>query len=170
MFSQVLGPAGILDLSRLGRTKVLHYFTRVRRYFARRLLLYEAGGCRRTEDVADAMVRACQVLHVRLTPLLSAAGVNALLGRAIALAAREFPFLAGLGALRAPDCSLDGLREALDADDPSGAADAVVAILGNFLWLLVDFIGENLGLRKVHEASPGVPFTPPEASPYKAPS
>ncbi len=138
--------------------------------FARRLLLHEAGGRQRSEDFADAMIRACQALHVRLTPLLSAAGVNALLGRAITLAAREFPILAELSAIRAPDCSLNGLQEALDKDDPSGAADAVVAILGNFLWLLVDFIGENLGLRKVHEAWPGVPFILPKASPDKAPS
>jgi len=135
--------------------------------FARRLLLHEAGGRESAEDFADAMVRACQALHVRLTPLLSAAGVNALLGRALTLAAREFPFLAAVGAVKGPDCSLDGLREALAGHD--AAADAVVAILGNFLWLLVDFIGENLGLRKVHEAWPGVPYEP-ETSPEKAPS
>src|SRR5258705_8661434 len=70
--------------------------------FARRLLLHEAGGRQRTEDFADAMGRACQALHVRLTPLLSAAGVNALLGRANTLAARDFPFLAAVGALRGP--------------------------------------------------------------------
>lgn len=136
--------------------------------FARRLLMHEAGGRQRTEDLAGAMERACQALYIRLTPLLSAAGVNALVGRAIALAAREFPSLATIGAMKAPDCSLDGLRAALDEQSPSAAADAVVAILGNFLWLLVTFIGENLGLRKVHEAWPDVPFTPPEASPGKA--
>jgi hypothetical protein len=74
--------------------------------FARRLLVHEAAGRQRTEDLAAAMERACQALHTRLTPLLGAAGVNALLGRAIALAAREFPFLRGIGAIKAPDCSL----------------------------------------------------------------
>jgi len=49
-------------------------------------------------------------------------------------------------------------------------ADALVAIFGNFLWLLVEFIGENLGLRKVHEAWPDVPFKPPELRPEKAQS
>lgn len=135
--------------------------------FARRLLLHEAGGSQRTKDFTDAMERVCQLLNIRLTPLLSAAGVNALLGRAIALAARDFPFLAGIGAIRAPDCSMIGLREALDDQNPGRAADALVAILGNFLWLLVDFIGESLGLRKVHEAWPDVPYTSPGASSAK---
>ena len=124
--------------------------------------MHEAGGSQRTEDYADAMERACQALNIRLTPLLSAPGVNALLNRAVTLAAREFPFLKHVGAITAPDCSLNGLRQALDEHDPSEAADALVAILANFLWLLVDFIGENLGLRKVHEAWPDVPFKPPE--------
>lgn len=135
--------------------------------FARRVLVHEAGGRQRTEDLAGAMERACQALHTRLTPLLSAAGVNALVGRAIALAAREFPSLA---TIKAPNCSLDGLRAALDEQNPCAAADAVVAIFGNFLWLLVTFIGEDLGLRKVHEAWPDVPFTALEALPEKAPS
>ena len=132
--------------------------------------MHEAGERPRTEDFVDAMERVCQALHVRLTPLLSAAGVNALLGRAITLAAREFPVLAGIGAIKAPDCSLGGLRDALDEQDPSGAADVLVAIFGNFLWLLVDFIGENLGLRKVREAWPDVPFTPPATSSEKVQS
>lgn len=132
--------------------------------------MHEAGGRERTVDAADAMERACHALHAQLAPLLSTAGVNALLGRAIALAAREFPHLAAVGAIRAPDCSLQGLREALDEHDSSGAFDALAAIFGNFLWLLVDFIGENLGLRKVREAWPEVPLTPPEGSLGKAPS
>ena len=128
--------------------------------FARRLLMHEAGGTLRTEDLVDAMERACQVLHADLAPLLSAAGVNALFGRATALAGRTFPPLAAIAAVRAPDCSFEGLRQALDGCGPSEAADMLVAIFANFLGLLIEFIGENLGLRKVHEAWPTVPFTP----------
>jgi len=134
--------------------------------FARRLFVHEARGGQRTQDLADAMERVCQALQTRLTPLLSASGVNALLGRAITLAAREFPFLTG--AITTRDCSLDGLRQAVEGHEPVEVAEALVAILANFLWLLVLFIGENLGLRKVHEAWPDVPFTPPGFSSEKA--
>lgn len=130
--------------------------------FARRLFMHEAGGRHRTQDFVDAMERACQGLHMRLTPLLSASGVNALLARAITLAAREFPFLTG--AVTTPDCSLESLRQAVEGHEPAEVAEALVAILANFLWLLVMFIGESLGLRKVQEAWPDVPLTPPGSS------
>jgi len=136
--------------------------------FARRLFEHEAGGRQRTQDFADAMERVCQALQTRLVPLVSIAGFNALLGRAVALAAREFPFLAGIGAITAPTCSLDGLRQSVEGREPPEVADALVAILAHFLWLLVIFIGENLGLRKVHEVWPDVPFTPPGFSSEKA--
>jgi hypothetical protein len=110
------------------------------------------------------MERVCQALHTQLAPLVSVAGFNALIGRAATLAAREFPFLAGIGAITAPNCSLDGLRQAVAGHEPAEVADALVAILAHFLWLLVIFIGENLGMRKVHEAWPAVPITPPGVS------
>ncbi len=135
--------------------------------FAQRLFVHEAGGHQRTQDSADAMERACQSLHTRLAPLLSEASVNALLGRAVTLAGRQFPFLASIGPVT--DCSLDGLRQVVDGLNAAEVADALVAILANFLWLLVTFIGQDLGLRKVHEAWPDVPFTPPASSSEKAP-
>jgi len=136
--------------------------------FAQRLLLHEAGGGQRTQDLADAMERACQALHSQLAPLVSAAGFNALLARAAKLAGREFPFLAAIGAITTPNCSFDGLRQAAEGREPAEVADALVAILANFIWLLVIFIGESLGLRKVHEVWPDVPFTPPGFSSEKA--
>lgn len=113
------------------------------------------------------MERTCRALHIRLTPLLSASGVNAPLARAITLAAREFPFLSGAGAT--PDCSMDALRKAVEGHEPAEVAEALVAILASFLSLLVMFIGENLGLRKVQEAWPDVPITPPASSSEKVP-
>jgi len=136
--------------------------------FARRLLLHEAGEGQRTEDLANAMERACQALHAQLTPLVSGAGFNALLGRAVKLAARDYSFLAATSVITNPTCSFDGLRQAAEGREPADVADALVAILANFIWLLVLFIGENLGLRKVHEVWPDVPFTPPGFSSEKA--
>jgi hypothetical protein len=130
--------------------------------FARRLLVHQSGGRQRTQDLVDAMERACQALQTQLTPLLSASGVNALLGRAVTLAAREFPFL--ISASTTPDCRVDGLRQAVEGHEPVEVADALVAIIANFVSLLVQFIGESLGLRKVQEAWPDVPLTPPGSS------
>src|SRR5438128_8472763 len=127
--------------------------------FARRLFEHEAGGRQRAQDFVDAMERACQALQTRLTPLLSASGVNALLGRAVTLAAREFPFL--ISASGMPDCRMHGLRQAVEGHEPAKVAEALVAILANFLWLLVMFIGESLSLRTVKAAWPDGPLTPP---------
>src|SRR5712692_5651681 len=95
--------------------------------FAQRLLVHEAGAGQRTQDLADAMERVCQALHNQLAPLVSAAGFNAL--------------LAGVGAITTPNCSFDGRRQAAEGRDPADVADALVAILANFIWLLVLFIG-----------------------------
>ena len=136
--------------------------------FAQRLFVHEAGAGQGTQELADAMERACQALHTRLAPLVSVAGFNALFDRAVTLAAREFSFLAAVGPMMTPTCSLDGLRQAVDGREPAEVADALVAILANFIWLLVIFIGENLGLRKVHEVWPDVPFKAPSSFSEKA--
>lgn len=49
--------------------------------------------------------------------------------------------------------------------EPREVTDALIAILSNFFWLLVILIGENLGLRKVHEIWPDVPLTAHGSSP-----
>lgn len=132
-------------------------------------LVHDAGDGQRTPNLADAMERACQALHNRLAPLIGAAGFNALLGRAVKLAAREFPFLAPSVAMTAPNSSLDALRPAVEGREPAEVRDALVTILANFISLLVIFIGENLALRKVHEVWPDMPLHAPESSSEKAP-
>ena len=136
--------------------------------FARRLLLHEAGKARTARELAEAMERACLALHRQLAPLLSSAGFDALIGRAVKLAAREFPFLAAVGNTTPTKRLLDGLRQAVEQRESKEVENALVAILANFIWLLVIFIGENLGLRKVREVWPDVPLTLPGSSSQKA--
>jgi hypothetical protein len=133
--------------------------------FARRLLLHEAGKDRNPLRLADAMERACLALQRQLAPLLSSAGFDALIGRAVKLAAREFPLLASVGTTIPRSGCFDGLRQAVEQRESKEVEDALVAILANFIWLLVIFIGENLGLRKVREVWPDVPLTLPGSSP-----
>ena len=132
--------------------------------FARRLLLHEAGKGRSSREFADAAERACLALHRQLAPLLSSAGFDALIGRAMKLAAREFPFLATVGNTTPRSGCFDGLRQAVEQRESKEVENALVAILANFMWLLIIFIGENLGLRKVREAWPDVPPTLPGSS------
>jgi hypothetical protein len=125
--------------------------------FARRLLLHEADA-ERGADLAAVVQRMCGAMHERLAPLISSAGYHALLGRALKLASRDFPFLANVSGAGDPACMLEGLAEAVESRDRSEVADALTALLAHFMWLLVLFIGEQLGLGKVREAWPEVPL------------
>jgi hypothetical protein len=136
--------------------------------FARRLLLREAGERRSADDLIAAMERGSVSLHAQLAPLVSSAGFDALLGRAVRLTARDFPFLATVTTTTPRTSSLDGLRQAAELRQPEEVERALVAILANFIWLLIIFIGENLGLRKVQEVWPDVPLTWPGSSSKKA--
>lgn len=126
--------------------------------FARRLLRHEAKSAGRTDEMGVAFERACRALHDRLAPLISSSGFYTLLARALKLAARDSPLLAGISISTNGDCALAGLDAALERRDPTEIGDALAAVLAHFMWLLVIFIGENLGLRKVREIWPELPL------------
>lgn len=126
--------------------------------FARGILRSEARTGDDPHDVAGALERACGMLHERLAPLISSPGFEALIRRAVKLAGRDFPALANVVVTARRDCSFSGLSGALDAYDREQADQAAAAVLGWFFHLLVIFIGEDLGLRKVREVWPGVAY------------
>ena len=134
--------------------------------FARLLLRREAD--KDSDDPSagflGALDRACGALHDRLAPLISSAGFQTLIGRAVQLASRDFPFLANVTVATNTRCSLSGLPVAVEGRAPEEVADALTAVLAHFIWLLVIFIGENLGLRKVREVWPEVPFDRKDSS------
>src|SRR5918992_3031084 len=102
--------------------------------FARRLLLREAGERRSADDLIAAMERGSVSLHAQLSPLVSSAGFDALLGRAVRLASRDFPFLAAVTTTTPRSRSLDGLGQGADLRQPEDVERALVAILANFIW------------------------------------
>jgi len=136
--------------------------------FARRVLLSEAdkdtGTSDRSIGFISALDRACVALHDRLAPLISSAGFQTLMGRAVQLAGREFPFLAQVTVATNTRCSFSGLPLAVEGRTPEEIVDALSAVLSHFIWLLVIFIGENLGLLKVRELWPDVPFDKMDSS------
>ncbi len=131
--------------------------------FAQRLLLHEAGKSPRPDDLAGAMEQGCRALHSRLAPLVGATGFDAIIRQAVRLATGDFPFLS---AVEPPitNCAVDGFRQSAEGREPKEVGDALTAILANFIWLLVIFIGENIALRKVHEVWPDVPLKSPGSS------
>lgn len=126
--------------------------------FARRLLRHEAEAVGQADDFAAGFERVCRALDDCLAPLISSPGFHTLFARALKLAARDFPFLAGVSASREDDCDLSGLAGITETRDRAEIAHALTLALANFIWLLVIFIGENLALRKVREVWPEVPL------------
>jgi hypothetical protein len=112
---------------------------------------------RETVGDADPVVaaeRVCQNLSPSVSRLVSPAGFQAILSRALHLAAADFPVLEGVTAGMAPATWLEGLDRQVQDVDADEVNSAVVAVLAGLLDLLVRFIGENLTLRLVQEAWP----------------
>jgi hypothetical protein len=122
----------------------------------RRLLQHEAGGAGDAASPATGLEGACQKLSGELETLVGRGGVAALLGRAVNLTRREFPFL--VPARLEPDAppSLEALHESLRGRSPAEADAASVALLANLVGLLVELLGEDMGLRPVLNVWPNV--------------
>jgi hypothetical protein len=90
--------------------------------------------------------------------LVSPAGAQAILSRALSLARAEFAFLEGVRAGAAPEACFEGLRERMDDVQLVEANNALFAVLSALLDLLVTFIGEDLTLRLVREVWPDLPL------------
>ena len=76
-----------------------------------------------------------------------------LLARALAVATTRFPYLSAVRV--GADGSLAGLRVAAGAHSQA-ASEGAVAIMANLLGLLITFIGEDLTLRLLSTAWPGL--------------
>lgn len=113
----------------------------------RRLLRHEAGGAQDAASLAAAVEGVCQKLSGELETLVGRGGVAALLGRAVNLTKREFPFLAGVRLQTDSPPSFEALHESLQSRSPAEADAASVALLANLVGLLINLLGEDLGLR-----------------------
>lgn len=122
----------------------------------RRLLDHEAGGAGDAESLAAAVDRACRKLSDELVTLVGRGGASALFGRAVSLAKREFPSLAEVRPQPDAPLSFDALRESLRGLGPAEAEPASTSVLANLLGLLVNLLGEDLGLRPVTSVWPNL--------------
>lgn len=107
---------------------------------------------------ASAVAAAARLTHDDLTavlaPLISSAGVEALWGRAVDLAQREYPAGERRGDDGTTDEALAQVTLWLERQAPSAATDAAVAVFATFAELLTTLIGEPLTTRYLEKAWP----------------
>jgi hypothetical protein len=117
---------------------------------AKRLLAHE-GAAGSADECASAAGRVYDKLQAHLSPLLGAAGVEALFVRSVKLTHREFSFLEV--ALHEGSTKL---RERLRAQDAAVAAESAAALFGTFFALVTSFIGERLTTQALRHAWPTI--------------
>lgn len=123
---------------------------------ARRLVEHEAGGSPAPSASVAAAEAACRRLKDDLIDLLGRGGVSALMGRALNLAKRERPLLAGVTLNTESSSCFTGLPEALAASTDEEAAVASSSVLAHLIGLLVTLLGEDLGMQPVRKLWPNV--------------
>jgi hypothetical protein len=128
---------------------------------ARWLLEKETGVAADPTAAPAAAEHVCQKLSRHLARLVSPAGSQAILSRALHLAQAEFPFLEGVRAGRSPEVCFEGLDEHVHDVDPSEVGQGLRAVLGTMLDLLVGFIGEDLTMRLLREVWPDLAYREP---------
>lgn len=121
---------------------------------ARRIVEQEAGGSPDPAASVDAVETACRRLQDHLVDLLGAGGVSALLRRALHLAQREEPLLAGVAVSGEPGGCFAGLAESLAASTDEEATAAAAIVITHMLDLLVILLGEELGMKPMRKLWP----------------
>jgi hypothetical protein len=113
-------------------------------------------------DVALAVDRVTQQLGEIMVRWIGAAGHVALLQRALAEAAGEFPLLQGLRLDHGKmvDDATDGLHTA-----PHAVAESMVALLGGYIDLLGRVVGVQMATRLTEQAFPQAEEQPSSEGP-----
>ena len=124
------------------------------RRLALNVLAQRAGPGAGAEALAAAARRAYDDLAQVATPLIGQAGVDALTGRALHLAQREYPWLVHIGDPQQSDRRFAQVISSLERQDPGVATEAAAALFAAFTGLLVTFIGEPLTARLLQKAWP----------------
>lgn len=126
------------------------------RSIAKQLMASET--LRNTSAEADqpAAFRATDKLRPHLSMLMGRGGFQALLARALVLAAAEAPWLTAVQVVA--DGELDGLATAHAKLGVAEFSEGEVVLLAQLLGLLVAFIGPALTLRLINQIWPQLSF------------
>jgi hypothetical protein len=121
---------------------------------AQRIVEQEGGASPDPAAAATAVETACQRLKSHLVDLLGSGGISALLRRALHLAQREQPLLAGVAVSAESSACFTGLTESLAASTGGEAKAAATTLLTHMLDLLVMLLGEELGMKPIRKLWP----------------
>jgi hypothetical protein len=124
------------------------------RQLALNVLAQHAGSAASAEVLAAAARRAYDDLAQISIPLIGQVGVNALTGRAVHLAQREYSWLADS---REPEHANEPFAQVivcLARQDPAVGTEGAAAVFAIFAGLLVTFIGEPLTTGLLRKAWP----------------
>ena len=124
------------------------------RQLALKVLAQHVGPAAGSQAVAAATHRAYADLARVSAPLIGQGGVDALTGRALHLAQREYPWLVQT---HGPEQAQEPFAQVvvlLAGQDPAVAAEAAGAVFAIFTGLLVTFIGDPLTTRLLRQAWP----------------
>lgn len=123
---------------------------------ARRLLAHEAGGRRGSEENVEAAEAVCQKLRQHLGKRIGPAGFESLLARALHISKRQFAFLEQVESEQRGSACLPGFRESVQGHDPAEVGEGFATLLASFLWLLGQFVGDDMALRQITTLWPEV--------------
>jgi hypothetical protein len=124
------------------------------RQLALKVLAQHAGSTAGAEALAAAARRAYDDLARVSAPLIGQVGVEALAGRALHLAQREYPWLVQTREPEQAERPFTQVIACLERQDPAVAIEAAGAVFATFTGLLVTFIGEPLTARLLRQAWP----------------
>ena len=122
---------------------------------ALKVLAQYAGSAAGAEAVAAAERRAYDDLARASAPLIGQVGVDALTGRALHLAQRQYPWLVQTREAGQADGPFAQVIAGLERQDPAVATEAAGAVFATLTGLLVAFIGEPLTVGLLRKAWPG---------------
>ena len=124
------------------------------RQLALKVLAQHAGPAAGSEAFAAAARRAYDDLARVSAPLIGQVGVEALTGRALHLAHREYPWLLHTREPGQAEGPFAQVIVCLERQDPAVATEAAGAVFATFTGLLVTFIGEPLTAGLLRKAWP----------------
>ena len=128
------------------------------REFAERLIFIEAKATKSSASetsvtsVTSVTFSEIDKLRPCFTQVVGALGFKAVLGRALAMGATEVEWLHAVHVK--PDGFLEASDELRTKLDPKEITEGKVALLAEFVSLLVQLIGERLLIQLVHQAMP----------------
>jgi hypothetical protein len=124
------------------------------RQLALRALAERKGSTAGAGALAAAAQRAYEDLARVSAPLIGDVGVNALTGRTLYLAQRQYPWLVHTREPEQWNGPFEQIVFCLERQDPAVATEAAGAVLSTLAGLLVTFIGEPLTVQLLRKAWP----------------